>query len=71
VGGTFKSFKIGLFRELKKHVSLGRTPSMFEEGGLAQYFPVRIELVGERNSCYLSSFVLGESFKFEKYHPQT
>jgi hypothetical protein len=71
VGKTFTSFKIGLFRELKTHISLGRKSFMFEEVVLSHCFPVRIELLGERNSCYLSSFVLGESFKFEKYHLQT
>jgi hypothetical protein len=60
VGKTFTSFKIGLFREVKKHVSLVRNPCMFEEGVLAHFFPVRIELLGERYSCYLSAFVLEE-----------
>jgi hypothetical protein len=44
---------------------------MFEEGVLAHCFPMRIELVGERDSYYLSTFMLGESLIFEKYLLQT
>jgi hypothetical protein len=53
-GEKFILFKIGLSTELMKYESLERKPSELEAGSSSTLFPVRIELLFERNiSCNL------------------
>jgi hypothetical protein len=64
-GEMLNSFKIGLYRRMEEtRVSPGRKPSLLEES-VAHCFPVRIELVCERNTCCLSAFTIGRIFHFK------
>jgi hypothetical protein len=57
-------FQIGLFSYVEEtNLSVQRILSLLETGQLAHYFPLRIELVFEKNTYCKSEFS-----KYRKYH---